>query len=184
MDLPPVVIRSRRAASVPLPLVISPGASGPAMPLPPPALLLPLPCVRPRGCGGSTRGRQAAAPLEPLGLSRAAVRRRSMLAPSVGIRRRDGYSWSVCCCFFFFPIRDRIASPCRSSLHRHRHSRGRGCRCTRTGCSADARDQPPLPVLPPFQVVAPPILPVLVTLALDPSPRLLLYARGHCRPCC
>jgi hypothetical protein len=72
MDLPPVVIRSRRAASVPLPLAVSPGASGPALPLPP-APPLSLPSAQLRGCGGSMRGHQAAAPLELLESSRAAA---------------------------------------------------------------------------------------------------------------
>jgi len=73
MDLPPMVIQSRRAASVPLPIVVSPGASGLVLALPPPAPPLPLPGAQPRGCGVVIRSRQAASVPLPLAISPAHV---------------------------------------------------------------------------------------------------------------
>jgi len=71
----------------------------------------------------------------------------------LGVPRECTHGSSCCCCFsFFFPIRDRFASPCHSSPLHRRHPEGRGCR---SGCSDDVRDQATLPVSSPFQAVAP-----------------------------
>jgi len=52
--------------------------------------------------------------------------------------------------FFFFPIRDRVASPCRSSSLHPRHFRRRGCRCALQAAATTLVIQPSSPATLPF----------------------------------
>jgi hypothetical protein len=196
---PPSVAGRRTVGAPPFPRQLSPPrcrAPSPSSsaPLPPP------PCARGRGCGGGSWGHWPAVQLEE-DAARAAPRPGLVpllclslpLCPLTDGRLRIRLGGITRCtrdctrkppvAAIFFPIRDRIASPCRLS-HCRRHSRERGCCCAPSQAAASTLVvKPSSLVSPPFQRWRHP-LPVLVKLALDPSPRLLPFSCGHRCRCC